>query len=180
MEAVATKPHNDMWLMIVRGLALFFLGLIAIAWPGLSLVIFSLVFAIYLLVDGVVEIIEGITLHGKGSHWILRIILGVIEIAAGVYLLNRPTVAVATFILVIGFTFLVQGVVELLAAFIDKGEAKDRTLLIVTGIIALLAGIVVLRYPVSSGIAFAWVVGVYALITGAITIARSLAHHEVS
>lgn len=178
MEAVATKPHNDMWLMIVKGLALFFLGLIAVAWPGLTLIIFSLVFAIYLLVDGVVEIIQGITVHGQGSHWILRIILGVIEIAAGVYLLNRPSVAIATFVLVIGFVFLIQGIVELLSAFIDKTDSKNRTLLIVTGVIGLLAGIIILRYPVSSGIAFAWVVGVYALIAGAITIARSFAHNE--
>lgn len=178
MDAVATKPHNDMWLMVVKGLALFFLGMIAVVWPGLTLAIFALVFAIYLLVDGVVEIIEGITIHGEGSHWILRIILGVIEIAAGVYLLNRPTVAVATFVLVIGFIFLIQGVVELLSAFIGKTDSKSRTLLIITGIIALLAGIVVLRYPLSSGIAFAWVVGVYALIAGAITFARSFSHHE--
>ncbi len=174
METAASQPHNEMWLMLVKGLALFFLGLIAVVWPGLTLVIFALVFAIFLLVDGVVEIINGIAVHGKGSHWLLHIILGVIEIAAGIYLLNRPLVSVATFVLVIGFIFLVQGVVELLSAFINKDvDPKSRTLLIVTGVIALLAGIVVLRYPTSSGIAFAWVVGVYALISGAVTIARS-------
>ena len=177
MEAVATTSQNGMWLMLIKGLALFFLGLIAVVWPGLTLVIFALVFAIFLLVDGVVEIINGITVHGHGSHWVLHIILGVIEIAAGVYLLNRPAVSVATFILVVGFIFLIQGVVELLSAFINKEvDPKNRTLLIVTGIIALLAGIVVLRYPVSSGIAFAWVLGVYALISGAITVARSFGH----
>lgn len=177
MEAVAESSGNGMWLMLIKGLALFFLGLIAVVWPGLTLIVFALVFAIFLLVDGVVEIINGITVHGKGSHWVLHIILGVIEIAAGVYLLNRPAVSVATFILVVGFVFLIQGVVELLSAFIDKGiDPKSRTLLIVTGVIALLAGIVVLRYPASSGIAFAWVIGVYALISGAVTIARSFGH----
>ncbi len=46
--------------------------------------------------------------------------------------------------------------------------------MILVGLFAGLAGIVMLFQPVSGGVAFVWILGLYALITGPLLIALSL------
>ncbi len=89
-------------------------------------------------------------------------------------MLRHPHVAFATFILLIGFTLIVRGVFEGVAAFSDSMASTNRVLMIIASVVAILAGIVLLFQPASAGVAFVWILGLYALVTGPILIALSL------
>jgi uncharacterized membrane protein HdeD (DUF308 family) len=100
-------------------------------------------------------------------------LIGFLELGIGVYLIRHINVGLATFILLVGIVLVVRGVVEFIMALAGE-SSNNRVLMAIVGIVTALAGLIILREPVSGGIAFVWVVGLYALITGPILIA--LAH----
>jgi uncharacterized membrane protein HdeD (DUF308 family) len=77
-------------------------------------------------------------------------------------------------VLLLGFAILIRGILEVVAAFDDVFQGSTRMLLLIAGVLGVVAGFVILRYSPVSGLAFAWVLGVYALIAGAIILALSI------
>ncbi len=174
-RAVVVAPNRYWWVLMVNGIAAILFGLSAIAWPGLTLVVLATLFALYLLVVGIADIIRGIMDIGQDSYWIARLLLGVLWIGLGVYLFNRPGVTLATFVLLLGLSLIVRGVVEVALAFSRGLDGGMRALAAIVGVLTVIVGVVVWRYPLHGGIAFTWVLGFYALISGPILIAEAIA-----
>lgn len=162
------------WMWLLRGLALILLGFVAIAWPGLTLAILALFFTVSLLISGVVNVMSGIATMQHQRYWFLTLALGVIEIGFGAYVLKSPGLTISTFVLLLGFAILIRGILEVVEAFDDVFQGSTRMLMLIAGVLAVATGFVILRYSPISGLAFAWVLGVYALISGAITLALSI------
>jgi uncharacterized membrane protein HdeD (DUF308 family) len=158
---------------MLRGIALILFGVIAVLWPDLTLVVLATAFAAYLLIGGVADIIMSIRAIGRRSMWFLTLLLGLIEIGIGVYLVKNRLV-LATFIAVVGLSLIVFGILEVIAAFEPGEDGGRRFLAIIGGALALIAGFITLRYPVTSGLAFAWVLGVWGLVAGAMQVAMCL------
>lgn len=166
---------NYWWALTLRGLAAILFGLAAVFWPGITLVTLVYLFSAYVLASGIVSVVFGLVSAGRaGMDWMFTLLLGFLEVGVGVYLLRHIGVSFATFILLIGLVLVVRGVMELVAAFTETSTAADRNMLMIAGAISVLAGIVVLRQPESAGVAFVWVLGVFALITGPMLIAFSI------
>lgn len=164
---------------LVAGIAATLFGIAAVFWPGITILTLLYLFAAYVLVDGIVNFFGGIfSIGNKGSSWFLRLILGVLEVGVAIYLLRHPGVTFATFVLLIGFTLIIRGIIDVVGAFTDRPNNTHRALGVVGGLLALVVGIIVLFQPAASGVAFVWLLGVYALITGPITIALALDAHS--
>jgi uncharacterized membrane protein HdeD (DUF308 family) len=164
--------------LVLRGVIAIIFGIAATFWPGITLVTLVYLFSAFVLFGGLVDVVEGIgRLVGDGSSVMIRILLllfGFVQIGVGVYLLRHPHVAFATLILLIGFTFIVRGVVEVVHGVFDGGpSATYRAVMIIVGLIAVIAGVVVLLQPAASGVAFVWILGIYSLITGPLLIAAA-------
>lgn len=167
---------RDMWgTLLLRGVLAVLFGIAAVFWPALTLVTLVYLFSAYVLVTGVVNIVQGVMSMKVRTTWFLTLIVGLVELGVGVYLLRHTDVSFATLILLIGFALIIRGVLEVVAAFMDFGGwASTRTLLTVGGLASVLAGVIVLMQPVAGGVAFVWVLGVYALLVGAMMVAVSL------
>ena len=165
---------NYWWVLTIRGIAAILFGVAAVFWPGITLVALVYLFSAFILVYGVVDLVHGISGSGSaGAGRILTLLLGALEIGLGVYLLRHTGVAAATLILLIGFMLIIRGVFEVVMAFAED-SATGKTLSLVTGAVAVLAGVVVLTQPASAGVAFVWILGVFALVSGPLLIAMSL------
>lgn len=162
------------WVLTLRGIAALLFGIAAVFWPAITLVTLVYLFSAFILVSGIAEVIHGIGSIRHRGTWFLSLLIGVLQIGVGVYLIRHPLVSFATLILLIGFTLIVRGVIEGVAAFTDDSSVSMRTLVMIGAVISVLAGIVVLFQPASAGVAFVWILGLYALITGPLLIAMSL------
>ena len=170
---------NYWWVLTVRGLAAILFGLAAVFWPDLTVATLVVLFSAFVLVNGVVGLVHGLTGLGReGLGWVLALVLSFLEVAVGVYLLRHADVAFVTFVQLIGLVLGVRGVFELVAAYTEDGAAPNRTLVLLSGVLSVLAAIVVLRQPESAGLAFVWVLGVYALLVGPILVAQSIEAKE--
>jgi uncharacterized membrane protein HdeD (DUF308 family) len=168
----AVKP---MWeALMVRGIAGILFGITAVFWPGLTLVTLVYIFSIYILISGIVGVITGVGHLVKGRNWFLGLILGFAELAVGIYLVRHPGVTFATLILIMGLILVARGVFEVVLGFTEDNLATHKLMVIIGGVLSALVGVIILMQPAAGGVAFVWVLGLYALITGPILVALAL------
>jgi uncharacterized membrane protein HdeD (DUF308 family) len=174
--------EDTMWSMgIAEGVVAILFGIAAVFWPGLTIITLLYLFATFILISGIVNLVTGIFHAGHGVEaWFLKVILSIVQIGIGVYLLRHPHVSFAAFILLIGFGLIIRGVIEVVTAFVESIGPGTRILAIIAGALALLAGVVILFQPVRGGVAFVWLLGLYALITGPVMIAMALDRRNVA
>lgn len=171
----ATYLSSKWWIFTIQGIAAILFGIACVFWPGITLVTFVYLFGIWLLIGGVLAMIGSLMSIGRHKGWILNLLLGLVELGLGVYLLRHPSVAFGTLILLVGFMLVFYGIFAIVSALADhENSSTSKALSIVAGIIAGLAGIFMFFQPVASGVAFVWIIGLFALINGPIWIALSL------
>ena len=170
-----TYASSKWWILTIQGIASILFGIACVFWPGLTLVTFVYLFGLYLALIGVLSMIESLMSIGRRRAWVLTLLLGLVEIGLGVYLLRHPNVAFGILILLVGFMLVFFGIFAIVAALADReASATGKMLSIITGVIAGLAGIFMFFQPAASGVAFVWIIGLFALIQGPIMIAMSL------
>lgn len=165
--------------LALRGIVAILFGFAAVFWPGITLVTLVYLLSAFLLASGLVTLVTGLIDASRERNTvlslILTVILGIVEIGIGVYLLRHLHVAFATFILLIGFVLIFRGLVELFNGLFEAEEsAMYRTATSLTGALAVIAGVVLLFQPASAGVAFVWILGLYALLAGPLMIALAL------
>lgn len=173
--------QSNWWTLTLRGVFAILFGIACVFWPKLTLVTFIYLFGIYILAAGMVSVFQGVVSIGKQKAWILTLLLGILEIGVGIYLLRHPLVSFTFLILIVAFSLIVLGVFEIVAALADDtASAMGKTLLSITGGLAILAGILLLFQPASGGAAFVWIIGLFALISGPLWIALSIDVKEMA
>jgi len=134
---MATKEVSQLatqtWgLVVAEGVLAILAGIAMLFWPGATAVLLVVLFGIFVLVWGVVDLIRSLLGIGKVSTWWLELIFSVLTIGLGVFLLRNTEISLAIFILLIGFIFILRGVVDLLTAFFSRdADVKEARALFV-------------------------------------------------
>lgn len=171
MENVVAAPTRGS--LALRGVANIILGLIALMWPGLTLLILVVVFAINIVAVGVVEIFRPF-FEKNTKHAILTFLLGLLGIVVGFYLLGRPVITASVLSLLVAFWALLFGIGDLMMGFGKSGASGGyRVLFVVVGVLSILFAGYLIFYPLTSLVAFIWILGLYATVTGVLYIISS-------
>lgn len=165
-----------------RGILAVLFGLVAVIWPDITLGTLIYLFAAFILISGLVMLISGfVDLFASDKsviNKVLEILIGVLEIGVGVFLLRNTAIGAATVALIIGFTILIRGVLDVIAGLFEDEGAMTKVLTVLIGVLGFIAGIFILRYPISGAVAFVWVLGLYALLSGAMLIVLAISTHN--
>jgi uncharacterized membrane protein HdeD (DUF308 family) len=165
--------------LIIRGLVGVFIGILAVVWPGITLAVLVGIFGMYALLDGVINLVLGLSRRRDGRSW-AHALQGVAGIVAGVLAFLWPGVTALVLVVFIGAWAIVTGVLEIAAAIRLRKEIKGEWLLALSGIMSALFGVLVLAFPGAGAVAIAWLLGIYAAAAGIVLVAlgvrlRSLA-----
>ena len=164
---------KNWWLLLLRGIAAIIFGLLAFAWPGLTLVTLILFYGAFVLVDGVLAVIAAITGGVPGSRWWLAII-GLLGIAAGLVTFMMPGLTAVLLLLFIAGWAIATGVFQIIGAIKLRKEIDNEWLLILGGIISVLFGVSMMLAPGAGALALVWVIGAYSVVIGTIFVALAL------
>jgi uncharacterized membrane protein HdeD (DUF308 family) len=124
------------------------------------------------LIVGVVNIINGLGTVGVSDSWFLSVILGAFEVGVGVYLLRHTAVKFSTLIVLVGFTLIASGIIDAVEAYFSEIlNNKNRAISYLCGLAGLVAGIIILFAKAKNGVAFVWLLGLYAIVVGTLQIA---------
>jgi uncharacterized membrane protein HdeD (DUF308 family) len=133
------------WAVVVCGAVSIVAGVLAIAFPKITLLSLALISGINLLALGALAIGEALGDTDDEDGRTLRIVLGVVAVLAGIVVLRRPGDAVLVLVIALGAWFVLSGIVELIRALL-RGTDR-RVLTAAGGVIDVAVGVVVLALP---------------------------------
>jgi uncharacterized membrane protein HdeD (DUF308 family) len=170
------------WVLALRGLLGVIFGLVALVFPGSTILALVLLFSAYVLVDGAFSILAAIRAERQGQHWGLLAFQGLASVGAGVIAFLWPAITVLAFVLLIAAWAIVSGVLFVTAAFlVDNGH--ERWWLLIGGIASLVFGVLMAAAPMLGALVLTWWLGAYTLVIGVALLVlafrlRSRGHHR--
>jgi len=169
-SAMVHALAKNWWLLLLRGIAAIVFGVLAFAWPGLTILTLILFYGAFALVDGVLAVVAAITGGAPGPRWWLAIV-GLLGIAAGLMTFLMPGLTALVLLFFIAGWAIATGVFQIIGAIKLRKEIDNEWLLILGGIISVLFGVSMFMAPGAGAVALVWVIGAYSVVTGAILVA---------
>jgi uncharacterized membrane protein HdeD (DUF308 family) len=176
VHAGGLDPSEKLAWWLALGAALFGLvvGVMMVAWPEATLKVVAILFGAWLLLHGVVRIVQAITGSGEdGARRAFLAVFGVVLVIAGVIALRNLLVSLTVLVTIIGTVWLISGIVELISAFGGPGGGI-RLWRITLGALSILAALVVLVWPDLSLVTLVYVTGAWLILMGVLQVAMVL------
>jgi uncharacterized membrane protein HdeD (DUF308 family) len=157
---------QNWWLFTLRGVLGIIFGLIALIFPGATILSLVIFFSAYMLVDGVFGVISAVrAIRRKEDRWGLLIFEGLLNIAVGIAAFLWPGLTVVAFVWLIAAWAIVSGGLMTAAGFrlnMDHG----RWWIVLGGLLSLAYGVLLIITPLIGAIVLTWWLGAYALVFG--------------
>jgi uncharacterized membrane protein HdeD (DUF308 family) len=109
------------------------------------------------------------------EHWVLFLVEGIILVVLGVLAIVVPVVATLAVAILLGWLFLISGIVGLVTTFMAR-QAPGFWWSLLSGVLAIVAGLVLLGWPVSGAVSLTLLLIVFFTIEGVLTIMYALEH----
>jgi uncharacterized membrane protein HdeD (DUF308 family) len=148
---------------LILGVLTLILGLIVSFHPSGSLNVIAVLFGILMILSGIFHLVRVFDPHEHHRVWLG--IGGLLFVVIGVVLIRHLDLTIAAIGLIIGITWIVQGLAALIGG-ISGGVREGRAWWITFGVVSLIAGIVVVSTPVSSLNVLAVLVGIWFIVMG--------------
>jgi uncharacterized membrane protein HdeD (DUF308 family) len=133
------------WLLVVVGLASVVVGILALAYTGITLIALGLFFGINLMLVGGVWVILAAEEGGRTvGIRVIRIVLGFLAILAGLFCIVHPGAGVIVILIAVAFWFIATGIAELAEAF---HERRGRVLNAILGLLGIAIGVLLVGDP---------------------------------
>jgi uncharacterized membrane protein HdeD (DUF308 family) len=161
-------------MLALRGVAAILFGILAIMWPNITLLVLVAFFAVYAFITAGATIYAGVKNRSTDKGWWLLLLLGLVAFAAGVLSIVYPAVTALVLVLLMGANALVTGVLDMAIAIRLRKRIQNEWLLIFTGIISVVFGVLVMAFPGAGALAMVWLVSFYSVLTGVLLLALGI------
>ena len=162
------------WILAARGIVAMAFGIAALLAPAPTLGWLVSFFGVFALADGLFTIGAGLS-----TNWLALFMEGVAGGAVGLLTIFYPPVAQLWFVYLIVAWAFITGALEVIGALslrqvVDGPMARGEWLLGVSGLVSLLFGGLMAARSDAGEAAFMWVIGGYAIVSGALLLALAL------
>ncbi len=171
MGSVAAKYW---WVLLVRGILIVLLGIAMLAWPKATLTVFVVLFAAYLIVDGIMNIFQGFSERrdGQSSGWSFA--SGALAIVFGIVLLVWPDTVGKVVMYIVAIWAILAAFGGIAAGLrLRKTPGSGWGWFLAWGILAGIFGIALLFNPAAGILSILWLVAIWAIMAGIVFIVAS-------
>ncbi|HEY6794122.1 MAG TPA: DUF308 domain-containing protein [Kineosporiaceae bacterium] len=126
---VASQVHAWRWLLVAGGVLGVAAGITTFVWPGATLYVVSILVAWYLAISGIVHVVSALA-GAKLPWWWTRVLLGIAELALGVWALRSWQQSLFTLVTLVGVWAICHGIGEIFAAFALRHAGRRAELLV--------------------------------------------------
>ncbi len=151
--------------LILYGVLAIIVGIIAIAWPGVTILALVILFAVYAFIAAGLQAMRAFSSRSAGPVF-GHLLLALVDLAAGVIALVWPKPTALVLVIVVAAWALVGGFFEVFAAFQSGETAGTRALFILGGLVSILFGVLLFARPGVGAVTLALLFGLFALIYG--------------
>jgi uncharacterized membrane protein HdeD (DUF308 family) len=159
------------WLILLGVLAII-VGILALAWPGVTILALVILFAVYAFIAAGLQTMRAFSSDRAGPVF-GHLLLALIDLAAGVVALVWPGPTAFVLVLVVAIWAFMAGFAEIFAAFGTGETAGTRALFTVTGLISIAFGVVLFAWPGLGAVTLALLFGIFAIVYGVSQIAAA-------
>ena len=156
---------GNWWALALRGVFAIIFAVIAFLAPLITAEVAILFFGAYALVDGLFALVAALRAarqHGRSGALLFE---GILNILIGIIVFWQPGAALVALIYLVAIWAVITGI-ALIAAGIAMIRLNGEWLLVLSGIISILLGIILFLQPGAGVVALSWWLGVYALLFG--------------
>jgi uncharacterized membrane protein HdeD (DUF308 family) len=153
------------WALGLSGLLSIVVGVVILAWPGISLDALTILFGAYALATGVIGLVGALsgTVQAERGWLAASSLLG---IAVGVIVLVWPDISELALLYVIGAYAIFLGLLAIAGAFALPLDGGDTALLSLSGIVSIVFGIVMFAKPGDGALVLLALIAAFALVSG--------------
>jgi uncharacterized membrane protein HdeD (DUF308 family) len=164
-KTAGTQLTKMRWALGLNGVLSIGIGIVILVWPGISLFALTILFGAYALATGVVGLYYAFTAQANGERgWL--VFSSLLGIAIGVIVLVWPNISALALLYVIGAYAVALGILAIVGAFWLPIDGGDTTLLILSGLVSILFGIVMFAKPGDGALVTLALIAAFALVTG--------------
>jgi uncharacterized membrane protein HdeD (DUF308 family) len=164
-QLAGTELKRVRWALGINGVLSIALAVVILIWPGISLFALAIVFGAFTAANGIVGLIAAIrgpAISGRG--WL--VLSSLISIAFGVFILVRTDISALALLYVVGAYAISLGIITISVGFWLPLEVGDRALLVFTGLVSILFGIVMFAKPGDGALVLLALIAAYELVKG--------------
>ena len=174
------------WVLLLNGLGAIAFGILAFAWPGVTLIVLITLFGAYCIVDGVTALLAaGARIGREGKPWGWMLFAGIVSILAGIAAFAWPGLTTVVLLTLIAAWAIVRGVLEIVAAIQLRKSIDNEWMLALAGMISVAFGLVLLVWPGAGALALIFWIAAFAIVHGVLLTmvafrVRRLASHGIA
>jgi uncharacterized membrane protein HdeD (DUF308 family) len=166
-DAMSALLARNWWVIALRGALAILFGIIALFLPEATMLALVLLFAAYMLVDGVLAIVAGVRAARRHDRWGWLILEGAIDLIAGGIAVVWPLVTIVAFVWLLAAWAIVSGVI-LFAASFRLNLAHGKWLMTLGGAVSVAWGVLLILWPLTGALVLTWWMAGYALFFGGV------------
>jgi uncharacterized membrane protein HdeD (DUF308 family) len=152
---------------MVSGIISLALGLVALVWPGITVQVLAVIIGTFLLAESLLSFL--VRRRNAFFTW-SAVLQGLVGIVVALFLIVLPGTAVRIVVMIMAIWLVLRGVVQGVLAVWSRGIAGAPLFVGLIAAVSLLVGALLILRPEAGVVAFAWLLGIYAIVSGAVSI----------
>jgi uncharacterized membrane protein HdeD (DUF308 family) len=170
------QAASHWWLAVLVGLISIAAGILALAYEEITLLALGLVFGVSVLVWGTFALVAAFEPGIPTSHAVLRIVVSIVAILAGLVLVVRPGASVLVLLIAVAFWLIIAGIGDLAIGISGEG---NRIVFILLGLVSVAAGVIILGDPDIGLRTLAIIAGIMFIVRGVFEIGAGIQLHRL-
>ena len=171
--------NNYRNMFLFRGIAAIVFGVLTLVWPKLTVLALVVLFGIFAIISGISVVAAA--LQNRDVHgWGVFLFEGILWLLVGVVALVWPGVTALSFLYLLAAWAVITGILELVAPLSFPMSGGRGVLMVLSGLVSIVFGIVIAVQPVAGLLAVTWLIGLYAIVFGILHIVAYFESRSVS
>jgi uncharacterized membrane protein HdeD (DUF308 family) len=162
---MADMLARNWWIIALRGVAALIFGVLAFLWPGIALIVLVMLFGVYVLVDGIFNLINAALASVQEPRWIVAV-MGIAGVIIGIVTLVWSDLSAIALIYLIAALAVTVGAFTILAAIRLRHDIDDEWLMAFIGVVLVLFGLAIAIVPGSGALALVWLISAFVVAYG--------------
>lgn len=158
-------------LALAGGVVFLAIGVVLLVWPKETFKALAVIIGIGLVIGGIAHALDALVTHRSGSYWGLLLARGILDVLVGLFAIAYPDITVALVAIFVGADLIIGGVIQIVVSRRASTEVEERSRFLWRGILWIVGGLIIIVLPSASVTLFAWIVGFFFVMAGAMMVA---------
>lgn len=163
--------HRTAYSYVLWGVAVVLFGVAILVWPSLSAAVFVALIGAALLVIGLILMYGSWRLHDvAGPVWWIALLPSTAVAVFGLVVVLAPATVATVMVVILGAIAVLGGIGDFVGAIALAKVVPWWWLRAIRGVLLVALGVWIVLTPVSGLVALGWLIGLWAIVVGAVSI----------